>query len=146
MEKNLTSKEFREMVSDPKTESELQIKLAEYIRTKYPNVIFHSDFGSGIKMTIGQAIKNKKQQSNHKWLDMFIAEPRNGEHGLFLELKKKGTKLYNKKMEWVNSHIEEQALTINLLISKGYKASFAVGYENAISLIDDYMKGYDVKD
>lgn len=135
----MTSKEFREMASEPKTESDLQIKVAEYIRTKYPNVIFHSDFGSGIKMTIGQAMKNKKQQSNHKWLDMFIAEPLNGYHGLFLELKKSGTNIFKKNGEFASEHIQFQNETIGILSNKGYMATFAIGYEDCITWIDYYL-------
>lgn len=138
-QKTITSAEYKAMVSEPKTESELQIKVAEYIRTKYPNVIFHSDFGSGIKMSIGQAMKNKKQQSNHKWLDMFIAEPNYNYHGFFLELKKHGTKLLNKQGSWATEHIESQANTISLLRQKGYLAHFVIGYKEAINFIDKYL-------
>ena len=42
-------------------ESDLQIAVADYLRLQYPEVIFHSDFGSGIKLTKGQAIKQKRQ-------------------------------------------------------------------------------------
>lgn len=58
-------------------ESDLQVAVADYIRLKYPNALFHSDFGSGIKMTKGQAIKQKRQNGGRRgWPDLFIAEPR----------------------------------------------------------------------
>lgn len=59
------------------TESELQVMVADYIRLQYPNVLFHSDFGSGVKLTKGQAIKQKRQNGGRRaWPDMFIAEAR----------------------------------------------------------------------
>jgi hypothetical protein len=57
-------------------ESDLQIMVADYLRLQYPDVLFHSDFGSGIKLTIGQAAKQKRQNGGRRsWPDMFIAEP-----------------------------------------------------------------------
>lgn len=58
------------------TELELQAQVADYIRLQYPTVIFHSDFGSGIKLTMGQAIKQKRLNGGRRaWPDLFIAEP-----------------------------------------------------------------------
>lgn len=58
------------------TELELQAQVADYIRLQYPDVIFHSDFGSGIKLTMGQAIKQKRLNGGRRaWPDMFLAEP-----------------------------------------------------------------------
>ena len=81
------------------TESELQTKVADYIRLQYPKVLFHSDYGSGVKLTARQAAIQKRQNGGLKgWPDMFIAEPFKEWHGLFIELKKDGTRL-KKKME-----------------------------------------------
>lgn len=58
------------------TELELQAQVADYIRLRYPSVIFHSDFGSGIKLTMGQAIRQKRLNGGRRaWPDLFIAEP-----------------------------------------------------------------------
>ena len=58
-------------------ESDLQIMVADYLRLRYPKVLFHSDFGSGIKLTKGQAMKQKRQNGGRRgWPDMFIAESR----------------------------------------------------------------------
>lgn len=58
------------------SETNLQIQVADYLRLQYPDVMFHSDFGSGIKLTIGQAAKQKRQNGGRRaWPDMFIAEP-----------------------------------------------------------------------
>ena len=61
------------------TELELHAQVADYIRLQYPSVIFHSDFGSGIKLTMGQAIKQKRLNGGRRsWPDMFIAQPMAG--------------------------------------------------------------------
>lgn len=127
-------------------ESELQVLVADYIRVRYPDALFHSDFGSGIKLTPGQAMKQKRQNGGRRaWPDMFIAEPQLNTSilkisaGLFLELKKEGTRLKKKNGEWANEHIEEQALVLEELQKRGYAAEFAVGFDQAKELIDKYL-------
>lgn len=127
-------------------ESELQILVADYIRVRYPEALFHSDFGSGIKLTPGQAMKQKRQNGGRRaWPDMFIAEPQLDttilkiSGGLFLELKKEGTRLKKKNGEWANDHIAEQALVLEELRKRGYVAEFAVGFDQAKELIDKYL-------
>lgn len=117
------------------TESGLQIMVADYLRLQYPDVLFHSDFGSGIKLAMGQAAKQKRQNGGKRaWPDLFIAQPiktgwfgrvEDGEIesimckrcGLFLELKKDGTRLKKKNGEWATRHIKEQAEVLKKLLS-----------------------------
>ena len=135
-------------------ESDLQTMVADYLRLQYPDVLFHSDFGSGIKLTMGQAAKQKRQNGGRRaWPDMFIAEVRVSQEavenwdvksfqaGLFLELKKEGTRLKKKNGEWASEHIAEQADLLDRLEFRGYKAVFAVGFDEAKKIIDDYLKG-----
>jgi len=130
-------------------ESELQEAVARYIRLRYPDVLFHSDFGSGIKLTKGQAMKQKRQNGGRRgWPDMFIAEPKVWElyyvcnyYGLFLELKKEGTRLRKKDGSWATEHIAEQARILHALQDRGYKARFAVGFDEAKEIIDWYLGG-----
>lgn len=126
-------------------EADLQVLVADYIRFNYPNALFHSDFGSGIKLTMGQAIKQKRQNGGRRaWPDMFIAEPKKKQgktyHGLFIELKKEDTKIYKKDGTLVaNEHIREQYDTMQQLRQAGYYADFACGRNAAKSLIDWYL-------
>lgn len=141
------------------TESELQTQVADYIRLRYPKVLFHSDFGSGIKLTMGQAIKQKRQNGGRRaWPDMFIAEPRTPKNnikaakgtladilgvsycGLMIELKKEGTRLRKKNGDYASDHIKEQSLLLRELGNKGYKAVFAVGFDEAKKIIDEYLQ------
>jgi hypothetical protein len=152
------------------SEENLQVMVADYLRLQYPNILFHSDFGSGIKLTIGQAAKQKRQNGGRRaWPDMFIARHKmlpvaneyapNGYDvrcfgGLFLELKKDGTKLKREKDcknilkgdtklrkagDWWDQHIEEQAEKLEQLRDEGYRAEFAVGFEEAKKIIDGYL-------
>lgn len=130
------------------SEAELQKQVAIYLKIQYPDVVFHSDFGSGVKLSYKQAVMQKIQNGGRRaWPDMFIAEPQpNGRdwyHGLFIELKKEGTRLKKKNGEWASDHIAEQYDVLDRLRFRGYKAEFAVGWDEAINLIDDYLGGKD---
>lgn len=144
------------------TELELQAQVADYLRLQYPGVLFHSDFGSGIKLTMGQAIKQKRLQGGRRsWPDMFIAEPKNvkaeckvitdgdvieeahfleQKYGLFIELKKEGTRIFKKDGTLVSdAHICEQFDMLEQLRRRGYMAEFACGFDEAKKLIDEYL-------
>lgn len=138
-------------------ESDLQSQVADYLRLQYPDVMFHSDFGSGIKLTPGQAAKQKRQNGGRRaWPDMFIActlkviirfdfnrnidvSERVPCGGLFLELKREGTRLKKKNGEWATEHIAEQAKVLDDLRERGYCAEFAVGFDEAKRIIDEYL-------
>lgn len=133
------------------TEAELQQQVADYLRLQYPDVLFHSDFGSGVKLTIGQAIRQKRQNGGRRaWPDMFIAEPvprcidggwDYEYYGLFIELKKEGTRLKKKDGSWASEHLAEQYDLLDRLKFRGYEAQFAVGFDEAKNLIDEYLGG-----
>lgn len=123
-------------------ESDLQVQVADYLRLRYKDVQFHSDYGSGLKLTQGQAMKQKRQNGGRRgWPDLFIAEPKNGLHGLFIELKKAGTRLKKKDGTWASDHLAEQNEMLNKLQAKGYAAYFARGYNEVKDIIDEYLGG-----
>lgn len=125
------------------SELELQAQVADYIRLQYPDVIFHSDFGSGIKLTMGQAIKQKRLNGGRRaWPDMLLAEPKSGYHALFIELKREGVRIFKQDGKLVSDeHIREQFDMLADLRQRGYAAEFGIGFEGTKKLIDDYMKG-----
>lgn len=128
------------------TELELQMQVADYLRLQYPGVLFHSDVGSGIKLTMGQAIKQKRLQGGRRaWPDMLIAEARSLEdkcyHALFIELKKEGTRIFKKDGTLVSdAHICEQFDMLEQLRQRGYMAEFACGFDEAKKIIDGYLR------
>lgn len=124
------------------TEAELQENIALYIKMQYPEALFHSDFGSGIKLRPWQARTQMMQNGGRRgWPDLFIAKAMNGSCGLFIELKRDGTRIKKKNGEWASPHIKEQNEVLEKLRTEGYRAEFAVGFEEAISLIDEYLGG-----
>ena len=120
------------------SETSLQIAVSDYIKLRYKDVVFTGE-SSGVRVTIGTARRMKRQRSNHKQPDMIILEPRDGYHGLIIELKKQGTRLKDGSMP-NDKHTNEQKVTIDLLRSKGYCSTFAVGFDEAKMIIDEYMK------
>lgn len=120
-------------------EESLQIQVSSYLRAKYPDVIFTSE-SSGVRVSMGQAVKMKKQRSTHKLPDMIILKPMKQYHGLCLELKKEGETVWLKNGSLsTNKHIQEQAETLRELVRLGFIAEFAVGYNEAIKIIDKYF-------
>lgn len=139
------------------SETELQKQIAIYITMQYPDIMFHSDYGSGVKLTPWQAKTQKIQNGGRRaWPDLLIAEPqphgRNWYHGLFIELKKDGEKLYPGPRaknrfrsidgkEYRTQHFMEQADVLYGLRKAGYAAQFSIGFEETLNLIDSYLGG-----
>ena len=114
-------------------------QVCDYLKAQYPKVLFNTD-ASGIKLTIGQAVQMKKLRSCNGFPDIVIFEPRNGYHGLFIEMKKTGERIFKKDGTPSTPHIAEQLDLIQKLNSKGYYAVFCVGFEHAKRIIDEYLK------
>lgn len=115
--------------------------VADYLTLRYPRVLFHSDFGSGVKLSFYQASLQKRQNGGKRsWPDMFIAEPKGKYAGLFIELKRSGTRLKKRSGLWATEHIAEQAKVLENLNEKGYLAKFAVGFSEARDIIDNYLQ------
>ena len=136
------------------TELDIQMQVADYLRLRYPNVLFHSDYGSGIRLTPGQAVKQKRLQGGRRaWPDLFLAESKVDlidmikYSGLMIELKRPGVKIYKKNGELVaNEHIREQAALLEELRQRGYKAEFACGFDEAKKIIDEYLGDPEVEE
>ena len=125
----------------PKREIDLHLQIARYIKFAYPKVIFRTDFAAGLKMTIGQAVRNKNLQSESGFPDLFIAECRNGYGGLFLELKNGLDKLYRKDGSYKqDDHILKQLDMLTRLKEKGYCSCFICSFDEAKEVIDQYLK------
>jgi hypothetical protein len=122
------------------SEKTLHKQVCQYIRYQYPGILFNSDLAGATKLTIGQAVAMKSLRSNRGFPDIVIYEPRGIYHGLFIELKREGTKLRKKDMTCATPHIQEQWSTIIDLEKKGYMARFTVGFDEAKKLIDEYLQ------
>jgi hypothetical protein len=124
-----------------KKEEELSIQICRYLDYQYKNIIYTCDL-SGIRLPMGLAVKAKKQRcKKYKIPDLLIFEPRNGYHGLIIELKKNREEVYTKSNEIRQSeHILAQSESLNQLQSLGYKAVFGCGFDNSKKIIDEYFK------
>ncbi len=121
-------------------EEQLQMAVCGYIRLQYKDVIFNSDVGSGMRLTKSQAGKAKMMRSGRGHPDLFIAEPRRGLHGLFIELKAEGVTVFNKDGSLrKGDHLKEQEEMLMKLREKGYLTCFAIGFDQAKQVIDTYL-------
>jgi hypothetical protein len=121
----------------------LSRQIAYYLRAQYPKCFYHFD-PSGLSHTKAQAGMMKALQPGRGYPDLFICEPKqslkNGSyHGLFIELKPEGAKIYKKDGTPATPHLAEQLECLLKLKLKGYQAAFGIGFENTKKLIDDYL-------
>lgn len=129
------------------SEHQLYEKVARYLQMYYPDVIYRFDLAADLKLTVGQASRHKRLHPKRGYPDLFIANRRYDlencveYHGLFLELKKDGTRLHKKDGSWATEHIAEQAETLQALQDRGYETYFAIGFEQAKEIIDEYLGG-----
>lgn len=130
------------------SEEALYEQLARYLNLKHSDVPYHFDL-SGL-WTPSHRLRNLYGRLNARaWPDLFIAKPvydpiAGPEYpycGLFVELKREGTRLKKKNGEWASEHIAEQAAVLNKLADEGYVAQFAVGFDEAVQLIESYLAG-----
>jgi hypothetical protein len=126
------------------SEENIHLQVADYLCLQYPDVIFRTDAG-GIKLTKGQALKLARLNGHTRaYPDLFIAEPRmdGAWGGLYLELKKEGTRIWLKNGELTkDKHIREQYEMLLKLAGRGYVAKFACGFDEAKNIIDRYLGG-----
>jgi len=120
-------------------EKDVHLAVVNYLKLQYPGVLFRSDTGAGMKLTIGQAKAQKAIQNGMAWPDLFIAYPNSKYHGLFLELKDGSVKLRGAKGYYKSEHIANQQNCLDELIGFGYYAVFAVGFDRAKETIDWYL-------
>ena len=123
-----------------KTEESIQISVCNYLRIQYPSALFICDVASGMKLTIGQAVKAQRMRKGRGWPDIFIAQKSGDRCGLFIELKKEGTVIWNKDGTIrKDDHLIEQGMMHEWLTSRGYQAQFAIGFDEAKQIIDNYL-------
>ena len=121
------------------SEQDTHIAICKYLQLQYPQVLFTSE-SSGLRVTISQARRLKTMRSCAGLPDILIFEPRKKYYGLFLEVKKEGTKVFKKDGEIrQDKHLQEQEEILHQLKLRGYFAEFVVGFDEAKSIIDYYF-------
>lgn len=142
----------RKKGSSPRLEEDTHREICNYTKLTYPDVIFHSD-GSGLKLPMGLAKKYAALKSSRAIPDFFLAEPRGGYAGLYLEIKREGEVIFkqdgslrkkitkNPRTGEEYDHLYEQAKMLDRLMHKGYQAQFVIGVRMATDVIDEYLRG-----
>lgn len=122
------------------TEHQLYEQIARYLQLQYPEVLYRFDIAADLKLTMGQAAKHKRLHPQRGYPDLFIAQPVGKSSGLYLEIKRDGQSPLKKDGALkAGEHIKEQHDMLVRLEQKGYKAMFAVGFDQAKQIIDDYL-------
>ena len=124
------------------SESKLQDQVCKYLKVAYPQALFKVDFGAGALLTGRQAGQQRRQQAVRGWPDIFIAEPRHGFSGLFIELKVENAKIYKSNGLFFNEHLENQANVMEKLKARGFYCCFCKGFDAAKVVIDNWFDQY----
>ena len=122
------------------SEFHLQQQVCKYLELRFPGVPYFSDTIANVKLNVIQASRNKSIQKNgFKLPDLVILQPNFYHAGLFIELKIKTPYKLNGELK-KDEHLQWQQNSINQLNELGYFATFAVGFDEAREIIDEYMK------
>lgn len=109
-------------------EFQIQVAVVNWLRAAYLNILFTASAG-GMRVSVGTGKKMKMMGYRAGCPDLLIFAPRNGFHGLFIELKREGGACSSEQKEFI--------MRANLA---GYHAEFAFGYKDACDKIEKYMK------
>ena len=128
-------KSFKDWLTE---EDRLQASVNKYIALKGGDVLFFHTPNEG-KRTKFEQFKAKFMGLKKGVPDIVILEPRDEYSGLLIELKKEGTVVWNKNGT-VRKNLIDQEAFLSKAREKGYMAEFAVGFDQAKDIIDNYFR------
>jgi hypothetical protein len=114
---------------DRLSESEIQVRVANYLKLVQPGVMFTSS-PAGLKLTVGQVQKMMQMGYRKGTADLFIMELRGKYAGLWLELKT--------LTGGISAGQPEFGIDCE---KRGYSYAVAHGYEDAIKILKWYLGG-----
>lgn len=124
----------------PQKERNLHKTITDYVKYQYPDVIFITDASGNYMPGKNRGAIFSALKSDSGIPDLLILEPRGKFHGLLLEIKGEGARLYLRDGSLSkDKHIQKQHLVICRLKGKGYAAMFVQGFDQAKFVIDKYM-------
>jgi|TARA_R100000655_G_C2978552_1_gene191451 hypothetical protein len=109
-------------------EQNLQEAVVTYIQLKHKGVRYCASAG-GLRTSISQASAMKRAGYVKGVPDLQIMEARHNYYGLFMEIKTKKGRLSPHQKQWLED-----------LNNKGYLAKCCYGLEEALDIIDWYLK------
>jgi len=137
-EMNLPSKVKKKRKGSP--EYDLSVKVSNYLKETYPNVLFHFDI-AGLNLTKTQRGKLKAIQGCRGYPDLFLAAPRGNYAGLFIELKiETPWRIDGTIRASAKDHLKEQEQCLKELKKHGYLSYFAWDLSQIKLIIDSYLK------
>jgi hypothetical protein len=113
-----------------RSEADEQMVVVRYLKAKYPQALFTIS-PQGMKLPIRLAAKFKRMGYRAGTPDIQILEPRQGYHGLFIELKMPRGRTTESQREFISE-----------LFRRGYKAVVCFGASAACEVIDEYLKPF----
>jgi hypothetical protein len=121
--------ESSKVVTKRHTESNEQIAAMDWLRAQHPNIAEHTlHIGNERKASYYAGYIMKRMGVLKGASDLFMAWPKGGYHGLFIEVKSK-----------IGRPSPEQKAFIQRMRDAGYKAEFCYGAEEVISTMKDYI-------
>ena len=114
-------------MANKKPESLLATRVANYLKTKHPMTVYRFDLAADLKMTIGQAKRNKDLHGKFSagYPDLVVFGSKGA---FFLELK--AGKVPN------NDHTRRQRAFHDVLRLKGYVVDFICSFDEAVDFIE----------
>jgi len=112
------------------SEERLQSEVVKYIQLQYPKVKYCASLGGQYQPFQSQRNRARKTGYVKGFPDLFIYEARNDYHGLALEIKTIKGRATKEQKEWIEA-----------LNERGYKAHICTGIDEALEVIDSYLKG-----
>lgn len=119
-------------VKSSMTEHEIQSEFIRIVEESMPHILFCATVG-GARMSISEAKKIKRAGYRKGVPDVIFYEPRNGYHGLAIEIKRKGGRVSPHQKQWVLD-----------LQRRGYHAEVCTGLNACLTSFNDYF-GTDLK-
>ena len=116
------------MAKNQSPEHDAQVALVDLVQSMAPDILFTATVG-GVRLSMNQAKRMKAAGYLRGVPDLLFFEPRDGWHGLAIELKaKKGGRVS-----------ADQRRVLDELSARGWKAEVAHGYEHALSILRGYF-------
>ena len=109
-------------------EHDLQVAIVELVKTNAPEILFSGTMG-GVRLSMNQAKRAKAAGYMKGIPDLIFYEPRNGFHGLAIELKTKRGKISPIQRE----RIEDFRI-------RGWRAEVAFGWDETLAILRDYFE------
>lgn len=115
-------------------EENLAMLISEYLKRN--KILFRFDIGADLKLTIGQAKRNKRKQMHERGfpdLMLFV----NGKT-IFIELKRSRDEIYKKNGEYrTNKHIQEQVAMHEKLRAEGFDVHFVWSFKQFLEILKE---------